>query len=125
MNFKFSTSIVLLVLLLCANGVMNQEDDDTPTTEQDYPGYEDDDVPVIPVYIQPRFDDEGDIKWFPRIIGGTPAVMGEFPGKVSVQSRLGSHFCGGTLIDLSHILTASHCVTDSRAQVFNPASVRN
>ncbi|GAB0097652.1 Peptidase S1 domain-containing protein [Sergentomyia squamirostris] len=122
-------SSVILVLLLCTTSVLNQEDDDTTTsegsetTEANYPEYEDD-THIVPVYVQPKFDEEGDVKWFPRIIGGRPAVLGEFPGKVSLQSRVGSHFCGGTLFDLQHILTAAHCVTDSRAQVFNTASLQ-
>uniref|UniRef100_A0A7G3AZY4 limulus clotting factor C n=1 Tax=Lutzomyia longipalpis TaxID=7200 RepID=A0A7G3AZY4_LUTLO len=123
---KFGIVSILLVLLF-TNGVLNQDEDETSdeaSTTEAIPEYENDDEPVIPVYIQPRFDEEGDIKWFPRIIGGTPAVMGEFPGKVSLQTRMGSHFCGGTLIDLTHVLTAAHCVTDSRSQVFNPAALQ-
>ncbi|XP_059620668.1 trypsin-like [Phlebotomus argentipes] len=125
MKIQVSTSSLLLAFLLCTASVLGQDDqEDDTTTETQYDDYDDSDVPVIPVYIQPRFDEEGDFKWFPRIIGGTQAVIGEFPGKVSLQTRLGSHFCGGTLIDLTHILTAAHCVTDSRAQVLNPAAIQ-
>lgn len=48
-----------------------------------------------------------------RIIRGTDAMAGEFPGIVNlemVQSDGGISMCGGTLIDMSHILTAAHCL---------------
>lgn len=40
------------------------------------------------------------------------AMPGEFPGMVliDIQKNEGSYFCGGTLIDKSHIVTAGHCV---------------
>lgn len=53
---------------------------------------------VIPHYSYPHYDDSGEILFFPRIIGGTPAFLGEFTAKVSVQTRRGDHFCGGALI---------------------------
>lgn len=41
-------------------------------------------------------------------IGGTPSRQGDFPWMVSIR-RAGSHWCGGTLIDRQHILSAAHC----------------
>lgn len=39
-------------------------------------------LPKLPT---PKYEDEtGEIEWFPRIIGGTNARAGEFPGKVSI-----------------------------------------
>jgi trypsin len=44
-----------------------------------------------------------------RIVGGTAATRGEFPWIVSVQ--VGSHICGGMIINANYILTAAHCAT--------------
>jgi hypothetical protein len=52
----------------------------------------------FPRYPEPKYDDNGEILFFPRIIGGNPAFQGEFPAKVSMQTRRGDHFCGGALI---------------------------
>lgn len=69
----------------------------------------------IPHYPTPHYHNE-EIDFFPRIIGGTPALIGayfyqiyvililnvslpgEFPAKVSIQTRSGQHTCGGALI---------------------------
>ncbi|KAF3052402.1 hypothetical protein E8E11_011617 [Didymella keratinophila] len=44
----------------------------------------------------------------PAIVGGVPAVAGDFPFIVSLQKN-GAHFCGGSLLDSSTVLTAAHC----------------
>ena len=47
-----------------------------------------------------------------RIVGGTTAEVGEFPWQVSIQRIKNAfnpswvHFCGGSIIDDNHILTA-------------------
>ncbi|CAN7996454.1 unnamed protein product, partial [Ixodes hexagonus] len=50
-----------------------------------------------------------------RVIGGQEAVPHSWPWQVSLQLRsfdvLG-HFCGGSLIDNSWVLTAGHCVKE-------------
>ncbi|CAF4469514.1 unnamed protein product [Rotaria socialis] len=43
-----------------------------------------------------------------RIVGGVEAVPHSWPWIVSLQIR--DHFCGGTLIDTRHVLTAAHCL---------------
>ena len=46
-----------------------------------------------------------------RILKGYPASLNEFPYLVSLRRSIrGGHFCGGSLISQSHILTAAHCV---------------
>ncbi|KAL8616664.1 hypothetical protein ACOMHN_031646 [Nucella lapillus] len=47
-----------------------------------------------------------------RIIGGTWADRKEYPWQVSVRYA-DQHWCGGTLIDDRHVLTAHHCFTNS------------
>jgi hypothetical protein len=44
------------------------------------------------------------------IVGGTTAPTGAYPFFVSVQTSGGSHFCGGTLVSSTRVLTAAHCV---------------
>ncbi|CAL8093644.1 unnamed protein product [Orchesella dallaii] len=44
-----------------------------------------------------------------RIVGGRPAVSGEFPWQVAMIRR-GQQFCGASLLDSKNVLTAAHCV---------------
>ncbi|KAG7178029.1 Cationic trypsin-3-like [Homarus americanus] len=46
-----------------------------------------------------------------RIVGGEPVKRGEFQWQVSLQFN-GRHFCGGTLISPSLVLTAAHCTVN-------------
>ena len=104
---------------------------DDPPPEEDPPSnLESPDLPAedeilsLPHLPDPKYDDDtGDVLWFPRIIGGSRAQLGEFPSKVSLQSRSGSHFCGGSLITYNHILSAAHCVVTEEGRLLNPASV--
>nr|BAE44456.1 trypsin [Polyandrocarpa misakiensis] len=43
-----------------------------------------------------------------KIIGGSAASNNQFPSIV-FQEKSGSFFCGGTLINANHVLTAAHC----------------
>lgn len=50
----------------------------------------------------------------PRVVGGDVVTDHErFPWMVSLQSLQG-HFCGGSLVNSSYVLTAAHCVTSNR-----------
>ncbi|XP_041783205.1 trypsin beta-like [Anopheles merus] len=76
----------------------------------------------IPHYRHAHYDPAGKVLWFPRIIGGTLATVGEFPAMVSLQLvRNSAHVCGGTLITMGHVMTAAHCVTNVRGDA-QPAS---
>jgi secreted trypsin-like serine protease len=53
-----------------------------------------------------------------RIIGGTQAPAGAWPGQVglltsSESNNYQAQFCGGTALNRNWVLTAAHCVTDS------------
>jgi hypothetical protein len=50
-----------------------------------------------------------------KIVGGTNASIAEFPWQISMQTRSGFHFCGGSILDENFILTASHCVDGQSA----------
>lgn len=51
-----------------------------------------------------------------RIVGGDEARVGEFPWQAALAlsgyPASGGQFCGGSIIDERHILTAAHCVED-------------
>ncbi|NXT46051.1 CTRL protease, partial [Pluvianellus socialis] len=55
------------------------------------------------------------VQYSERIINGQSAVPGSWPWQVSLQTRSGSHFCGGSLISEEWVVTAAHCQ-------FNPYS---
>lgn len=55
-----------------------------------------------------------------KIVGGDTAVRGSWPWQVSIQ-YLGSHFCGGSLINNNWILSAAHCFQS--AQTSTPSGL--
>ncbi|XP_049861985.1 trypsin alpha-3-like [Schistocerca gregaria] len=48
-----------------------------------------------------------------HIVGGTNVSIQQVPWQVSVQTG-GSHFCGGSIISKSWVLTAAHCISMSK-----------
>lgn len=77
----------------------------------------------IPLRQKAHYDVSGNLEFFPAIVGGKPAMEGEFPSHVSIQDRNGRHICGGTLIDLDYVLTASHCVSTDLGEMLKPDTV--
>jgi len=61
-----------------------------------------------------------------RIVGGVEAIPHSFPWQVALLQRAGatSAFCGGTIIDSQHILTAAHCVVNFFGGPVSPSSVK-
>jgi secreted trypsin-like serine protease len=65
-----------------------------------------------------KYADAGDMFLpVPTIVGGIQAREYEFPWQVSLRDKASnSHFCGGTIISDTWILTAAHCLTDVLAR---------
>jgi uncharacterized protein (TIGR03382 family) len=47
-----------------------------------------------------------------EIVGGVATQITSVPWQVSMQAANGAHFCGGSIVAPTWILTASHCVAD-------------
>lgn len=47
-----------------------------------------------------------------RIVNGVPAPVGRLPWQVSMFSAAFGHFCGGTVLSDTWVVTAAHCLTD-------------
>lgn len=53
-----------------------------------------------------------------NIVGGQPAQISEHPWQVSLRGGSGGHFCGGSLINSTWVLTAAHCVSGYTGTLF-------
>nr|CAD7448609.1 unnamed protein product [Timema bartmani] len=58
-----------------------------------------------------------------RIVGGQNADLGEWPW-IAALFNSGRQFCGGSLIDSTHILTAAHCVAHMSSWDVSRVTVR-
>ncbi|XP_047526427.1 anionic trypsin-2-like isoform X3 [Pieris napi] len=56
----------------------------------------------------------------PKIVGGDDAPDGAIKYQVSLQN-VGSHFCGGSIIDKKWVVTAAHCTIDRPTKSFKVA----
>ncbi|XP_017069087.1 trypsin theta [Drosophila eugracilis] len=50
-----------------------------------------------------------------RIVGGVDTTIQAHPYQVSLQTKSGSHFCGGSIIAPKFIVTAAHCLQSKKA----------
>ncbi|KAM9321645.1 chymotrypsin B-like [Gastrophryne carolinensis] len=57
------------------------------------------------------------VSGYARIVNGEEAVPGSWPWQVSLQDSTGWHFCGGSLISSSWVVTAAHCGVSSSHRV--------
>ncbi|EYF08748.1 trypsin-like serine protease [Chondromyces apiculatus] len=59
------------------------------------------------------------------IVGGTNQNITSHPWQISLQSSSGGHFCGGSILNASWILTAQHCIATGNAfEVSAPGTMR-
>jgi secreted trypsin-like serine protease len=61
----------------------------------------------------------------PRVIGGTPAVVGQAPSVVSIRVPLQvgattQTYCTGTIVNVNHVVTSCLCVQTSTFLLVNP-----
>ena len=49
----------------------------------------------------------------PKIVGGEPANIQDYPFTVALEQPDGFQFCGGTLVAANKVVTAAHCTVDS------------
>lgn len=59
-----------------------------------------------------------------RVINGQETIQNEYPSIISFQLSYGGHFCGGTLIDSTTVITAAHCVFPFRSYPVSYLKVR-
>merc|ERR1712142_1328816 len=67
-----------------------------------------------------QFDDscECGITKNQRIVNGEEADLGSWPWMVTLETRGGSYYCGGSIISSRFVLTAAHCIQYKGEKVF-------
>ncbi|XP_019944012.1 transmembrane protease serine 4a isoform X2 [Paralichthys olivaceus] len=60
--------------------------------------------------------DCGEVGFQDRIIGGSDALIEDWPWQVSLQQG-GQHTCGGSLVSPRWVVTAAHCFTGSKKEL--------
>ncbi|XP_017469616.1 PREDICTED: trypsin-like [Rhagoletis zephyria] len=50
-----------------------------------------------------------------RIVGGVATTIEDHPYQVSISTKLGGHFCGGSLLNENIVVTAAHCLQSFKA----------
>ncbi|XP_054718397.1 clotting factor G beta subunit-like [Uloborus diversus] len=63
-----------------------------------------------------KYDPPLDLSSVPMVspVGGRASRQGDFPWMVSIRKR-GEHWCGGSLVDRVHILSAAHCFVTKKS----------
>ncbi|XP_059470399.1 chymotrypsin-1-like [Neocloeon triangulifer] len=64
-------------------------------------------LPFIPIFL--GISEAATLGTESRIVNGTDVPQGKYPFQISLKS-LGSHSCGGSILNNEYVLTAAHCV---------------
>lgn len=56
----------------------------------------------------------------PRIVGGSPASLTQFPWQVFLSMSNPDEVCGGSILNATHVLTAAHCTDPEGTTVPRP-----
>ena len=66
----------------------------------------------------------GNDNWRPQIVGGIEVSLGSVPHQVSLMGD-GHHYCGGSIIASSFVVTAAHCCPENSDLVSIFAGLNN
>lgn len=60
-------------------------------------------------------EDNSDSNPDTRVVGGTECALGECPWQALLLDQEGEGFCGGTILNQRYILTAAHCINQTKS----------